>query len=251
MPADSQTAIRLLSFVVPCRNEEAILGRTLDGLFSPARQLGVPFEVIVADDAPSDRSAEIARWRGTVVVTTGCRQIAGTRNAGARVARGDLLIFVDADTQVTPEVLRAAVEAVRRGAVGGGCTVQFDKPIPLYARILVPVFTRLYRVAGLAAGCFLFCTRQAFDAVGGFDEGLYAREECFLSWALGRQGPFVVLRETVLTSSRKLRTYSGWEILTGLLRLVLGGPGSVRDCRDREIWYGPRRPDPEPGSGPR
>jgi glycosyltransferase involved in cell wall biosynthesis len=249
MRVDPQIRVHQVSFVIPCWNEEALLGRTLDGLFAAARQLGVPFEVIVADDASSDRTAEIARRCGAVVIATERRQIAGTRNAGARAARGDLLIFVDADTLVTPEVLRAAVQAVRRGAVGGGCAVRFDKPVPLYATVLVPIFNLLYRASGLAAGCFLFCTRQAFEAVGGFDEGLYASEECSLSWMLKRQGRFVLLRETVLTSSRKLRTYSGWEILQVLLRLARRGRLSVRDRQDKEIWYGPRRPDPEPGPG--
>jgi hypothetical protein len=41
----------------------------------------------------------------------------------------------------------------------------------------VPIFNRLYRMAGLAAGCLLFCTRAAFEALGRFDEGLYAGED--------------------------------------------------------------------------
>jgi glycosyltransferase involved in cell wall biosynthesis len=249
MHTDPQVDVRQVSFVLPCWNEQAILGRTLGALFDAARQLDVPFEVIVADDASTDRTAEIARECGASVVRTGCRQIAGTRNAGARAARGDLLVFVDADTLVTPEVVRAAVQAVRNGAVGGGCTVKFDEPVPLYARLMLPVFTRLYRMAGLAAGCFMFCTRQAFAAVGGFDEGLYASEECSLTLALRRQGRFVLLRETVLTSGRKLRTHSGSEIFKGMVRLARRGPQSVRDRQDKDIWYGERRPDPAPGAG--
>ena len=246
MRADPPVPVRLVSFVVPCWNEEALLGRTLDGLFAAARRLELPFEVIVADDASTDRTAQIARARGALVITTARRQIAATRNNGARAARGDLLIFVDADTLVTPEVVQAAVRAVRHGAVGGGCAVRFDDPVPLYARILIPGFNRLYRASGLAAGCFLFCTRQAFQAVGGFDEGYYASEECWLSWALKRQGRFVILPETVLTSSRKLRTHSAREILAALLRLILRGRNSLRDRQGKEMWYGPRRPDPQP-----
>jgi len=249
MRADPQVAVRQVSFVIPCWNEEALLGQTLDRLFACARQLEVPFEVIVADDASTDRTVEIARARGAVVVSTERRQIAGTRNAGGRAAQGDLLIFVDADTLVTPEVLRAAVQAVRDGTVGGGCAVRFDKPLPLYAKVLVPILTHLYRATGLAAGCFLFCTRQAYGAVGGFDEGLYASEECALSWALKRQGCFVILRESVLTSSRKLRTHSGWEILRSLSRLVRRGRLAVRDREGKELWYGPRRPDSQPQAG--
>ena len=126
--------------------------------------------------------------------------------------------------------------------------MNFDGRVPGYARRLLPIFTRLYRAAGLAAGCFLFCTRRAFDAVGGFDEKFYASEECWMSWALRRQGRFVLLRETVHTSARKLRTYSGGEIRKMLFWLTVRGRLSSREQRGMEIWYGPRRPDPDAGS---
>ena len=236
-----------MSFVIPCWNEEALLGRTLERLFAAARQLDVPFEVIVADDGSADRTVEIARGLGAVVVSCGRRQIAATRNAGAKAAHGDMLVFVDADTLVTPEVLQAAVRAVRGGAIGGGGAVRFDDPVPFYARVLIPILSRLYRATGLAAGCFVFCTREGFEAVGGFDEGLYVSEECALSVALRRRGRFVQLREAVLTSSRKVRTYSAWEMLRTLFRMALRGRRSLRDHRDKEYWYGPRRADPEHG----
>ena len=240
--------IALVSFVVPAWNEEALLGRTLKSIFAAAQLLKAPFEVVVADDASTDRTAEIAREHGARVVSINRRQIAATRNAGARASKGELLIFVDADTLVSPEVIRAAIEVIRTGAVGGGCAVNFDGRVPGYARRLLPIFTRLYRAAGLAAGCFLFCTRRAFDAVGGFDEKFYASEECWMSWALRRQGRFVLLRETVHTSARKLRTYSGGEILKMLFWLTVRGRLSSREQRGMEIWYGPRRPDPDAGS---
>ena len=244
----SDPSISLVSFVVPAWNEEALLGSTLKAIFGTAQPLNIPFEVVVADDASTDRTPEIARELGARVVTINRRQIAATRNAGARAAQGGLLIFVDADTLVTPKVVRAAIDAVRAGAVGGGCAVNFDGRVPAYARRLLPVLTWLYRAAGLAAGCFLFCTRRAFDAVGGFDEKLYASEECWMSWALRRQGRFVLLREHVITSGRKLRTFSGGEILKILFWLTVRGRLSSRNQRGMEIWYGPRRPDPDPGS---
>jgi glycosyltransferase involved in cell wall biosynthesis len=240
--------IALVSFVVPAWNEEVLLGRTLKCIFEAAQLLNIPFEVVVADDASTDRTAEIAREHSAQVVSINRRQIAATRNAGARASKGELLIFVDADTLVTPEVVRAALEAIRSGAVGGGCAVYFDGRVPGYARRLLPIFIRLYRAAGLAAGCFLFCTRRAFDAVGGFDEKFYASEECWMSWALRRRGRFVLLRETVHTSARKLRTYSGGEILKMLFWLTVRGRLSSREQRGMEIWYGPRRPDPDAGS---
>jgi hypothetical protein len=91
----------------------------------------------------------------------------------------------------------------------------------------------LFRAARWAAGCFLFCTREAFVAVGGFDETFYGAEELVMSRALKRCGKFVVLPETVTTSGRKLRTHSAGELLAIIARLALRGPKAVRQ---RQGW---------------
>jgi hypothetical protein len=117
--------------------------------------------------------------------------------------------------------------------------------VPLYARLLLPVLVWSFRSAGLAAGCFLFCTRNAFVAVGGFDEAFYGAEELVMSRALKRQGRFVVLRQAVITSGRKLRTHSVREMLAILVRLALRGPGAVKQRQGMDLWYAERRDDPQ------
>ena len=234
----------MISFIVPAYNEEALLGRTLEALTDAGSALGEPFEIVVADDASTDRTVEIARAHGTRVITVHNRQIAATRNAGARAARGELLLFVDADTVVSRAVVRGAVEAMRAGAAGGGSGLEFDGAIPLYGRLLRGTLMPLYRLFGLASGSFLFCTRQAFEATGGFEEALFAAEELAMSRALHRQGRFVVLRASVTTSGRKLRTYTARELLGLLARLALSGRKSVERRNGLEAWYGERRPDP-------
>jgi glycosyltransferase involved in cell wall biosynthesis len=235
----------MISFIIPAYNEEQLLGRTLTALVAAAQPLGQPFEVVVVDDASTDSTAAIAREMGARVVPVHNRQIAATRNAGARAAGGDMLVFIDADTVVTERAVAAAVKAMRRGAVGGGCVFHFDGRLPLYAHILAVVAVPIYRALGLASGCFLFCTRQAFQAAGGFDERLFGAEEAVLSRALRRQGRFVILREAVITSGRKLRTYSAREILWVLAWLGLTGLRGARKREGMELWYGERRSDPE------
>jgi glycosyltransferase involved in cell wall biosynthesis len=235
----------MISLIIPAYNEEQLLARTLTALTDAARALGRPFEVVVVDDASTDRTADVAREHGARVVPVAHRQIAATRNAGARASRGEMLVFVDADTVVTERAVAAAAEAMRRGAAGGGCAFRFDGRLPLYGRVMAAVASPLYRALGLASGCFLFCTREAFFAAGGFDEGLYGAEEAAFSWALRRQGRFAVLREHVTTSGRKLRAHSAREVLGLLARLALAGPKSVRRREGLELWYGERRPDPE------
>lgn len=236
----------MISFVVPAHNEEVLIGRTLQALNEAGSALAQPFEVVVADDASTDCTATIAREHGARVIGVQHRQIAATRNAGAKSATGEMLIFVDADTVVTPAVVRAAVEAMRAGAAGGGCAFRFDDPIPLYGRVLQTIFVPLYRLFRLASGCFLFATRPAFQAVGGWNESLFAAEEMAMSQDLRRQGRFVVLRESVTTSGRRLRTYSAREFFGTLGRLALSGRKGVQR-RKGLIWYEERRTDP--GSG--
>lgn len=235
----------MISFIVPAYNEESLIGRTLESLNRAAGSLTEACEIIVADDASTDRTASIAESHGARVVRVELRQIAATRNAGAREANGDKLIFVDADTVVTNEVVRAAIEAMHQGAAGGGCAVGFDGQLPRYAKVTSPMLVKIFRAIGIACGCFLFCTRRAFDAAGGFDETLFASEEITMSRALKRQGRFVVLRESVISSGRKLRMYSGRDVLRLFGGILLAGPKALRS-RDRlEVWYGGRREDPE------
>jgi len=235
----------MISFIVPAYNEERLLGATLDALHAAGRAAGESYELIVVDDASTDRTAVIAQRHGAILVSVAHRQIAATRNSGARKASGELFIFVDADTIVSEAVGRSAVEALRGGVVGGGAAVEFDGTVPLYARLLMPVLVWLFRAARVAAGCFLFCTRSAFAAVGGFDESFYGAEELVMSRALKRHGNFVVLREAVTTSGRKLRTHSIGEVLRVVGRVALRGATAVKQRQGMELWYAERREDPQ------
>lgn len=234
----------MLSFVIPAHDEEALIGRAIGAIRASAEAACAPFEIIVVDDASTDRTAEIARAEGAQVVRVQARQIGAARNAGAAAATGEIVVFVDADTFITPAHARGVVDAIARGAVGGGSEGRFDEPVPRWARGALRVWVWISRTFRVAAGSFLFCRADAFRATGGFDTSLYAAEEIALSRALKRlrRGPFVILRERVITSGRKARTYSSGEIARTWIGLVLR-PWSVRR-RDRlAMWYGPRRKD--------
>jgi len=230
----------VISFIIPAHDEEALIGQTLSALHESAKSLGERYEIVVANDASTDRTEAVALEHGARIVAVNRRQIAATRNAGARAATGSFFIFVDADTIVTAQVLRAALRALRGGAVGGGCAVRLDGRLPLYAVILMRLLPPVLHAFGLAAGCFLFCTRQAFLTAGGFNETLYAGEEVAFGQRLKRQGRLVILREFVTSSGRKLRARTALQFLTVAARLALAGPKSLRCREGLEYWYGPR-----------
>lgn len=72
----------MIAFVIPAHNEELLLGRTLGAVYDAAQTLTEPFEVVVVDDASTDRTAIVAREHGAQVVSVNHLQIAATRNAG-------------------------------------------------------------------------------------------------------------------------------------------------------------------------
>ena len=235
----------MTSFIVPAWNEADLLGATLDALHSAGRALDEPYEIVVADDGSTDGTRAVAIAHGARVVAVAHRQIASTRNSGAREARGEFFIFVDADTIVNADVVGAALESMRKGAVGGGAAVSLDPHVPWFAKAMMPFLVFGFRNAGLAAGCFVFSTRTALEAVGGFDETYFGGEEIIFSRAMKRQGRFVVLRQAVITSGRKLRTHSVAETWGILIPLALRGPKSVRQRDGMDLWYAPRRRDPK------
>ena len=73
----------MLSVVVPAHNEARLLPATLQAIHAAAAAAGVPYELIVVDDASTDGTAEVARAHGALVVAVGLRQIAAVRNAGS------------------------------------------------------------------------------------------------------------------------------------------------------------------------
>ena len=232
----------LVSFVIPAYNEEVLLGATVRALRASASAVGEPYEVLVVDDASDDRTADVASAAGATVVQVNLRKISAVRNAGARAARGNLLVFVDADTLVPEETLRAMFAALARGAAGGGARVRFDAHgIGAWTRRLSEAGCWLLFHLGFAGGCFLFARRSAFDQAGGFDERYYASEEIHLKLALARLGRFEVVRPAVVTSGRKLRLFTAGQILRQLLQIAMRGLPAVRRREGLEFWYGGQR----------
>jgi glycosyltransferase involved in cell wall biosynthesis len=229
----------VISFIIPAYNEEALLGETLNAINMAAAPIGEPYEVIVVDDGSTDRTAAIAAERGARVVPVQLRHIAGARNAGARTARGELLVFVDADTIMPATVLKGAIAAFRDGAAGGGAGARQDTDIPRWGPPTLAFVSWLFRRVKWAAGCFMFVRRDVFERVGGFDERYFASEEIHLSRAVKRYGRFVVVREPVVTSGRKGRLFPASAMLWQFTLMLW--PGAMKR-RDRlGFWYDGRR----------
>lgn len=227
-----------VSFVIPARNEELLIAGTLQAIHRAAAENHITYEIIVADDASTDRTAELAQAGAARVVPVQLHNIGAVRNAGAAAATGQILFFLDADTILPSRTLTAAIQAIEQGAVGGGGGVQFEAGITRIQRLLAALFTWYWQsLRGWAAGCNIFVRRDVFNAIGGFDTSYFAAEERYLSDALKKQGQFVILRESVITSARKLRIYSTGHLVKIAIKALVLKKSQLKSREGLEILY--------------
>ena len=218
---DTAESLPFVSMVIPVRNG----ARHLPALFNSLAANQYPadrYETVVADHSSNDGTSAIARSAGARVISVSRGPVSAVRNAGARAASGAVLGFVDADHEIGPDWLSAAAAALNSPDVGvvgdlcrapaNGTWVQqtFDR---LRARA-----TRATDVSWLGSGN-MAVRREAFEAVGGFDESLEVCEDVDLC--------------------QRMRA-AGWRVRAEpLMRNVhFGDPRSLGDVVRGERWRG-------------
>jgi glycosyltransferase involved in cell wall biosynthesis len=239
-----------ISIVVPAFNEEKLIAASLSSINSAAesfKKLEWEVELIVCDNNSTDRTAELARQAGAIVVFEPVNQIGRARNRGASVATGDWLLFIDADSHPSTELFRDVAATIQPGGVlAGGSTVNIEGPYPV-ARLITGAWNILSRIRKWAPGSFIFCERAAFQKVGGFNEELFASEELDLFRKFHKlakeQGRRIVIlhRHPLITSARKMHLYSKREHLRFITRTVLGFGRALRSREECFTWYDGRR----------
>lgn len=229
---ESPDSLCEVSFIIPAHDEAAFIGSCLDAIRRAAMANRVSFEIIVADDGSADDTARVARQRGARVVDVDARHASRARNAGAEVARGKVLCFVDADTCIDAAVLGGTLAAIAGGAVGGGAVFRYAPPVPTTGRILEHLAATVFRWLNLPAGSFVFARRTAFEAAGGFDPWLFAAEEWALCRALSRRGPTVILNQPVVTSAREFERMRASDVVALVWRAFRRGPRVALRQRD-------------------
>lgn len=239
-----------ISIVIPAFNEERLISGTLSHIKEASEifcERGWKREIIVCDNNSKDKTAELTRNAGATVVFEPINQIARARNRGAQEARGDWIIFIDADSRPSRELFADVIDCIRSGEhIAGGCVVRLEGEHRL-ANVLTGIWNTLSRMFRLLAGSFIFCEANAFRAAGGFSSELYAGEELDLAKRLKEQGRaqgkslIILHKHPLLTSDRKVQLYTLRQHLFFMARVFLL-PG--RTMRNREacyIWYDGKR----------
>jgi glycosyltransferase involved in cell wall biosynthesis len=231
-----------MSIVVPAYNEEACIARCVRAI-REAVGGAEDVEVIVVDNNSTDATAELARREGATVVFEKENRISKARNAGGRAARGEWILFIDADSTLSSALLEAIrARTLLPGIAGGGALVEFDRA-PLWGWAMSVLQWLTAPLTGIGGGPCLFIRADGFRAIGGFREDLYGSEELYFSrdaadWGKRNGMRFVILRKPhIITSGRRFRVNGPREIFMAIVG-VARNPRSRKDCA---IWYDGRR----------
>ena len=222
IPSEYRPSV-MISVIIPAYNEEEYLPQTLDHITAAADRLressSIVTEIIVVDNDSTDATATVARDRGATVVHEPARSIARARNAGAKHAVGEILVFIDADVTI-PLTLLSGIHRVMSDprCVGGGVDVDY-RPRRVLAKVYLRAWRLLARCTGMVQGATQFCNSHIFTEIGGYDEGAWIGEDVDFYWRMRKsaksyKGTVAFIRSPrVLASTRRFDKWPLWKVL--------------------------------------
>jgi glycosyltransferase involved in cell wall biosynthesis len=240
----------LLSLVIPAYNEAAFLPRLL-GTVKAARdrfRYGADkIEIIVSDNGSTDETVRIAMDAGCRIANAELRCIAAARNAGATLARGEVICFVDSDAQIHPDTFNVVYDLMQRPDMIGGATGVRPERWSVGIGFTFAIFTALSVTTRLDTG-LVFCRRSDFEAIGGYDETMKFAEDVKLHvdlWRIGRKrgaGLVRAMKAKSIFSTRKFDKFGDWHYFPIMAKapwyLLNRRAG---DTLAQRYWYAPVR----------
>ncbi|MBI2881513.1 MAG: TIGR04283 family arsenosugar biosynthesis glycosyltransferase [Candidatus Tectomicrobia bacterium] len=230
MPAPPESPPAAISVIIPVLNEASILQESLRALPSDPNG-GV--EVIVVDGGSRDGTPERARPHRVLAAPRGrARQM----NAGAKAARGEILLFLHADTRLPPRAFPLIRETLADpGCVGGAFRHRLDRQKGLYRLISFMSNLRARWLGVIYGDQGLFVRRSVFEALGGFRE-MEILEDGDLAHRMRKAGRVKLLHAPIVTSARRWEAMGAWRAIFWMWAIALGYLLGVPPSRLRRLY---------------
>ncbi len=204
------------SIVIPAYNEEAFIEGCLTSIKNAQIGFSYPVEIIVCLNRCTDKTEEISRKFGAIIGKEDSKNLSRIRNAGARLATGDVIITIDADSRMSSNMLIEIHRIIsKKKWIGGGTIV---KPERISLGILASSLVVLYFAIrfGLRSCGLFWCLKTDFNAIGGFNENLLTLEDLDFALRLEAHGKTkklkygTVWRAAITSSCRKFDKFGDW-----------------------------------------
>jgi glycosyltransferase involved in cell wall biosynthesis len=222
------------SIIIPARNEEKLIGKCLDSIKVASEPYPGEVEMIVCINRCTDKTEEIARNYGAKIVYDESKNLAKIRNTAAKSATGDILVTIDADSQMSRNMLTEIERALNSGKyIGGGVNIKPDRVsfgIFLSAIVVIFILGPILIYHRISCGAF-WCYRKDFETIKGFNENFVTIEDIEFAKSLKAYGKtqnkkFKTLwKAYIITSSRKGDIFGDWYMLKhpGMIFQLLSG----------------------------
>jgi glycosyltransferase involved in cell wall biosynthesis len=199
----------LVSIIIPCKNEEAYIGKLLDSLV--LQNLTQIYEIIIADAGSTDSTLSIIenykdKLHNLRVIDGGLPSVG--RNLGAKAAKGSILLFIDADAYFKDNsIIKKSFRKFRKKKLELlGCLLNIERNF--FVRLIYFFCNGVIRISKLdkpfVVGTYFMISKDKFFEVGGFDEELMHCEDYFLSKEITPKN-FKVINKYVYTDDRRFK----------------------------------------------
>ncbi len=237
-----------ISIVIPAHNEEKYIGKCLSSINKQLIPNDMEVETIVVLNRCTDKTEEIAKAHGAVIVSDNSKNISAIKNTGVSHANAEWIVTIDADSWMSKGVLAEIYQYAKSpNCLGGGIRIKPERLSPGialgYGMMLVPAF-----FLGLSFGMYWF-RKEDFEVIGGFDEKRHIAEDVDFLKRLKKYGRVsgkrhtTISRESITTSCRKFDEFGDWHfvrIFSNPCRVQRAIFGNEREYLDKN-WYEVKR----------
>ncbi len=221
----------MLSIIIPTLNEEQYLPRLLECIKNQSFQ---DHEIIVSDGNSKDKTLEIAEKNDCRITSTDRRHPSIQRNEGAKISRGDILLFLDADTLLSDNLfLEKSLKEFRERKIGtAGFRLNFKskKLFYIFSKWFYNNIAFLMQgIKPISVGAGIMVEKNIHDKIGGFDESIFIGEDHFYCEQASKIKKFRLIKGAkIFFSERRFEKEGKWRVFWKLLQaafyVILFGP---------------------------
>lgn len=219
------------SIIIPAHNEENYIGGCLESIAKAAQPYKDQVEVIVVLNRCIDKTKEIAQSYNCVTLENNDKNLSKIRNAGASLAKGDILVTIDADTRMTEHMLTEVEKHLASNQfIGGGVTGNFERmSFGIVVSTMLLIVPLLFKYGFISVGIF-WSYKKDFQAIRGFNENMLMAEDADFAKRLKQWGKkngkkYGTIKNGMTTSCRRFDHYGDWMLLKrpGMILAYLKG----------------------------